>query len=39
MNIYLLKKYAILIFVGLSLYSYAYPVFSSEKDTLSDIET
>ncbi|MCJ7775593.1 MAG: outer membrane lipoprotein carrier protein LolA [Desulfobulbaceae bacterium] len=35
MNIFLLKKYAVLIFVGLSLYSYAYPVFSSEKDPLS----
>ena len=33
--IFLLKKYAVLIFVGLSLYSYAYPVFSSEKDPLS----
>ncbi|MCG2777210.1 MAG: outer membrane lipoprotein carrier protein LolA [Desulfobacterales bacterium] len=35
MNIFLLKKYAVLIFVGLSLYSYAYPVFSSEKEPLS----
>jgi len=34
MNIFLLKKYAVLIFVGLSLYSYTYPVFSSEKDPL-----
>ncbi|MFH1933034.1 MAG: outer membrane lipoprotein carrier protein LolA [Pseudomonadota bacterium] len=35
MNIFLLKKHAVLIFVGLSLYSYAYPVFSSEKYPLS----
>ena len=34
MNNYSLKKYAILIFVGLSLYSFAGPVFSSETDTL-----
>jgi len=34
MNSYSLKKYAILIFVGLSLYSFACPVFSSETDTL-----
>lgn len=35
MNISLLKKYTFIIFVGLSLYSYTYPVFSSEKDPLS----
>ncbi len=34
MNNYSPKKYAILIFVGLSLYSFAGPVFSSETDTL-----
>ena len=34
MNIFLLKKYTVLIFVGMSLYSHAYPVFSSETDTL-----
>ena len=35
MNNYSLKKYAILIFVGLSLYSFAGPAFSSETDTLT----
>ncbi len=35
MNNYSPKKYAIFIFVGLSLYSYACPVFSSETDTLT----
>ena len=34
MNNYSLEKYAILIFVGLSLYLFTGPVFSSETDTL-----